>query len=89
MAQWFLIVVQQSLSGPLHHAVELCDRISPLALRHWRVEMANHGNMSYRLCFVFGSLVLTVGYEGSFSPNKHTSNTCGIPDLLVHHQEQH
>lgn len=61
MAQWFLIMVQQSLSGPLHHAVELSDRVSPLALRHWRVEIANHGNMSYRLCFVFGSLGFDCG----------------------------
>lgn len=46
MAQWFLMMIQQPLPLSFPLKVELSDRVSPSAVRHCKVEVANHSNMS-------------------------------------------
>lgn len=46
VAQWFLMMIQQPLPLSFPHKVVLSDRVSPSAVRHCKVEMANHSNMS-------------------------------------------
>lgn len=46
VAQWFLMMIQQPLPLSFPHKVELSDRVSPSAVRHCKVEVASHSNMS-------------------------------------------
>ena len=40
------MMIQQPLPLSFPHKVELSDRVSPSAVRHCKVEVANHSNMS-------------------------------------------